>query len=107
MFSLSIVIRFDVFENSGCCHASSGVPFAVNELDFQRVKKALHRGIVVTVGSAPHAAAQTVVPDQSLVSLGTILATAIRVNDRALGEAAAEQCHGQRITDQLLRHASV
>ena len=104
MFSLPIVIRFDVLKDSMFSDASSHISFAVNEFDFQRVEKTLHRSIVITVGFASHAAAQTVVLDQSLISLGTILAATIRVNDRAPGEVAAEQCHGQRITDQLLRH---
>ena len=69
MFSLPIVIRFDVLKDSMYSDASSGVAFAVNELDFQRVEKALHRSIVIAVGSAPHAAAQTIVSDQSLISL--------------------------------------
>ncbi len=107
MFSLSIVIRFYVLEYPGCCHASSSVPFTVHQLDFQRVEKTLHRRIIITIGFASHAAAQPVVLDQSLISLGTILAATIRVDDRALGKVAAEQCHGQRITDQLLRHSPV
>ena len=69
VFSLPIVIRFNVLKDSAFSDASSDVPFPVNELDFQRVKKTLHRCIVITVGSAPHAAAQTIVLDQSLISL--------------------------------------
>ncbi len=107
MLSLPIVIRFYVLKDSMFGDASSRVTFAVNEFDFQRVKKTLHRGIVITGSSASHAAARPIVLDQSLILLGTILAATIRVNDRALGEAAAEQCHGQCITDQLLRHAAV
>jgi hypothetical protein len=42
VFSLPNVIRFNVFEYSGFCHAPSDVPFTVNEFDFQRVQKALH-----------------------------------------------------------------
>ena len=69
MFSLPIVIRFDVLKDSMFGDAPSRVPFSVNEFDFQRVKKAFHRSIVITVGSASHAATQAVVPDQSLISL--------------------------------------
>ncbi len=69
VFSLPIVIRFDVLKESMFGDASSHVSFAVNEFDFQRVKKALHRSIVITVGSSAHAAAQTIVSDQSLISL--------------------------------------
>ena len=58
MFSLPIVIRFDVLKDSMFGDASSQVSFSVNQFDFQRVKKALHRSIVITVGSASHAAAQ-------------------------------------------------
>ena len=68
MFSLPIVVRFYVFEYPVFCHAPSQVPFSVNEFNFQRVKKALHRGIVITGGSAAHAAAQTIVLNQSLIS---------------------------------------
>ena len=57
MFSLSIVIRFNVLKDSMFGETSSRVTFTVNEFDFQRVKKTLHRGIVVTGGSASHAAA--------------------------------------------------
>ena len=71
----------------------------MNQLDFQRVKKTLHRGIVVTVSFASHAAAKPVVFDQSLIPLGTILAAAIGMYDRAFGKVAPEQCHGQRVTD--------
>ena len=69
VFSLPIVIRFDVFKDAGFGHAPSNVSFSVNELDFQCVKEALHRRIVITGGSASHAAAQVVVLDQSLISL--------------------------------------
>ena len=69
VFSLPIVIRFDVLKDSMFGDASSHVSFSVNEFDFQRVKKALHRSIVITVSSAAHAATKTVVPDQPLVTL--------------------------------------
>ena len=107
VFSLPIVIRLDVFKYAGIRPAPSAVPFAVNQFDFQRVKKTLSHRVVITVRSAAHAAAQTVVFDQLLIALGTILAATIRVNDRTLGKVAAEQGHGQRITDQLLRHPAV
>ncbi len=89
VFSLPIVIRFDVLKNSVFRHASNQVSFSMNEFDFQRMKKALHRSIIMTVGSASHAAGQTIVLDQSLISIGTILAATIRVDDRALGKVAA------------------
>jgi len=69
MFSLSIVISFDVFEYLRFSGATSHVSLSVNQLDFQCVKKALHRRIVVAGGFATHAAAQTIVFDQSLISL--------------------------------------
>ena len=78
----------------------------VNELDFQYVEKTFHRSIAVTIGFASHAAAQAIVPDQSLISLGTILTATIRVDDRTFGKVATEQCHGQCVTDHLLRHAA-
>ena len=68
MFSLPIVIRFDVLKDSMYGDASSRVSFPVNELDFQGVKKTLHRRVVVAVGSTSHTTAQAVAPDQSLIS---------------------------------------
>ena len=59
VFPLPIVIPFNVFEYPGFRQAPSGVPFTVNEFNFQRVKKALHRRIVITIGPAAHAASQT------------------------------------------------
>jgi hypothetical protein len=69
VFSLPIVIRFNVFEYSGFCHAPSGVPFTMNKFDIQGVKKALHRRIFITVGPASQAATQTIILDQSLIFL--------------------------------------
>ncbi len=63
VLSLPIVIRFDVLKDSGFGHSPSSVTFSVNEFDFQRVEKALHRSIVIAIGSAAHAAAQAIVLD--------------------------------------------
>ncbi len=68
VFSLPIVIRFDVFKYAGFGHAPSNVSFSVNELDFQGMKKALRHGVIIAIGFASHAAAQPVVLDQSLIS---------------------------------------
>ena len=69
MFSLPIVIRFDVLKDSGFCHLPSRVTFSVNEFDFQRMEKALHRSIVIAIGCAAHAAEQAIVFDQALIAL--------------------------------------
>ena len=68
MFSLPIVVHFDVLKDSGCCHAPSCVTFPVNELNFQRMEETFHRSIVIAIGSAAHAAVQAIVLDQSLIS---------------------------------------
>ncbi len=69
VFSLPIVVRFDVFKDSGIGHIPSRVSFSMNELDFQGMKKALRHGVIIAVGFASHATAQTVALDQSLISL--------------------------------------
>ena len=69
VFSLPIVIRFDVLKDTGSSTAPSRVPFPVNEFDFQGMKKTLRHSIVIAVGFASHAAAQPVVLDQSLITL--------------------------------------
>lgn len=68
VLSLPIVIRFDVLKDTGFCHSPRRVSFAVNQFDFQRVEKALHRSVVIAIGSAAHAATQTIIFDQSLIS---------------------------------------
>ena len=47
VLSLSIVVRFNVFEYLRFRLAPIRESFPVNEFDFQGVKKALHRGIVI------------------------------------------------------------
>ena len=69
VFSLPIIIRFDVFKDTGLSHAPSQVPFSVNEFDFQGVKEALRDGVIVAGGFAPHATTQTFVPDQAPILL--------------------------------------
>ncbi len=69
VFSLPIVVRFDVFKDSGFGHTPSRVSFSMNELDFQGMKKALRHGVIIAVGFASHATPQTVALDQSLISL--------------------------------------
>ena len=39
VFSLPIVVRFDVFKDAGLGLAPGNVPFSVNELDFRGVKE--------------------------------------------------------------------
>ena len=69
VFSLPVVIRFDVLKDSGFSFAPSSVPFSMNEFDFQCVEKTLNHGIIITIGFTSHAATQPVVLDQSLISL--------------------------------------
>lgn len=69
MFSLPIIIRFNLFKNTGFGSAPCHVPCSVNEFDFQGVQEALRDRIIVAGGFAPHTTAQPVVPDQSLVLL--------------------------------------
>ena len=68
VFSPSIVIRFDVFKDTGLSPAPSHIPFSVNEFHFQGVKEALCNSVIITVGPAPHATAESVAPEQSLIA---------------------------------------
>ena len=107
VFSLPIVIRFDVLKDTGLGHVPPGVSFSVNEFNFQGMEKTLGDGIVIAGGSAPHAAAQRMTGEKELIGLRTILTATVGVNDRPRGEVAAGQSHGQCITDQLLCHPTV
>ena len=62
VFSLPIVIRFDVLKNTGLRPAPSPVPFSMNQFDFQGMKEALCDRVIVASGFAPHAPAQTMAP---------------------------------------------
>ena len=105
MFSLSIIIHFDVFNDTRFWHAPNHIPLLANKRDFQDSKEALRDRLIVAVCSAPHASVpQTILPNQLLITLGTILAAN---GDRVLGKAAAEQGHGGCITHQLLHYPSV
>ena len=107
VFSLPIVIRFDVLKNSGLSPAPCHVPFSVNEFNLQGMEETLRDGVIVTIALMPHATAQAIAADQLLISLRTILAAPIRVNDRGRGKVTAEQRHGEGVAHQLLRHSSV
>ncbi len=107
VFSLPIIIRFNVFKDADFGLASRHVPLPVNQFDFQGMKEALRDGVIVAGGFAPHAPVQAMALDQLLIPLRTILAATISVEDRALGEAATEQGHAECVTHQLLRHPSV
>ena len=83
------------------------VAVSMHTFDFQRVKKALHRRIVITGRAASHATASAMGREQSLLARCTILAAPIRVQDCSRGTLPTDHGHGQRITDQGLCHPSV
>ena len=68
-FSLPIIIRFDIFKDTGLCPAPIHVTFSANKFDFQGVQEALRDDVIVAGGFAPHATTQTIAPDQTLISL--------------------------------------
>jgi hypothetical protein len=63
VFSLPIVIRFDVLKDTGLGPAPSPVPFSIDKFDFERVKEALRDRVIVAVARVPHATAQAIAPD--------------------------------------------
>lgn len=69
VFSLPIIIRFNVFKDTGFGHAPRHVPLPVNQFDFQGMKEALREGVIVAGGMAPHAPVQAMAPDQLLIAL--------------------------------------
>ena len=69
VFSLPIIIHFDVFKDTGLGQTTGHVPFSVNKFDFQSMKEAFRDSIIVAGGFAPHAPTQTMAPDQLLIAL--------------------------------------
>ena len=75
MFSLPIVVRFDVFKNAGLGLEPSSVSFSVNELDFRGVKewrfptrfqraKRIRGGAVAMKGEMEASRGATAVPER-------------------------------------------
>jgi hypothetical protein len=60
MLSLPIVVRLDVLKDTGLSRVSAYVSVSVYQLNFERMEKAFHCGVVVTGGFAPHAATQAI-----------------------------------------------
>ena len=107
VFSLPIIIRFNVFKDTGPSHAPHHVPLSVHKFHFQSIKEALRHGVIVAGGFVLHAPRQPVGCDQLLIALRTILTAAIGMDDRVRGKPAAEHSHDERITDQLLCHPTM
>ena len=97
VFPLPIIIRFNVFKDTGLSHTSRHVPLAMHEFDFQGMKEALRHGVIVAGGFAPHTPRQPMGFDQLLIASGTILTATIGMDDRSLGKPAATHGHEESL----------
>ena len=73
MPSDSVVIGLDVFEYIGLGLFPGPIAAIVNLLDLERVKEALHGGVVVAIALPAHAAQETIGFQKCLIVLGGVL----------------------------------
>ena len=92
----SMVIDFNIFEDSFPHMLSSHETLAVNGFDFERVNEALSAGIVVTVPSAAHAAPQAVLGEHGLIRGRAILTASVGMHGNTT--------HGSLCTRSAERH---
>jgi hypothetical protein len=59
MSTVSLVKQFNIAENAGSGFRACFVIFKTNALCFERMEKALHRGIIPTIAFPAHAAQDT------------------------------------------------
>ena len=99
-----IVEAVDVFEN-GNFDLSAGLPVsAPNHFCLERFEKALNCGVVIAVTLSAHGCCQTMLSQDLLIVMGTVLAAAIRVMNAALRWPTQGNRHVQGTDRQVLLH---
>lgn len=76
-------------------------------LNFEAAEEALCDSIIPAIAFSAHTGQYSMVLEQFLEILAAILATPVRMKDKALRRFASPDCHGQCIHDQALGNAVV
>ena len=104
MSSSWIVEPVDVFED-GHLGVAAGVPGPLpQELGLDRLEEGLDRSVVVAIPGSTHRYSEAMLAQKLLIIVGTILATAIRMVDAALGWSPQRKGHVQRPDRQVAFH---
>lgn len=105
MFAARVVEAVDVSEE-GDFGVSAGLPVATpDDFGFERFEEAFDGGIVVAIALAAHRHPETVLSQQLLIVVGTILRPAIGVMNAALRRPSDRDGHVQRPQGKNLLHA--
>jgi len=91
MLSYPVIVNLYVLEYRRLSCRSGSITLPIELFNFQRVKEALHSRVIVTVPPATHATTQPLLLNQPLVRRCAVLATSIRMDNGALGEAPSER----------------
>ena len=91
MLSYPVIVNLYVLEYRRRSCRSGSITLPIEQFNFQRVKEALHSRVIVTVRPATHATTQPLLLNQPLVRRCAVLATSIRMDNGALGEAPSER----------------
>lgn len=105
MPSVPIVIYLNILEYRRFHLLPRVEPFPVDELHFQAVEEAFRTGVIVSTALRTHAAYQSIVFDNILIFMGTVLAPPVGVNYHAARHLPPPQRYFQRIARQLRRHS--
>lgn len=101
----AVAKHFDVFEQIGLRVLMRPVARSVNPFVLQAVEEAFCWGVVPTISLAAHPAAHAIGCQLPLRLMARVLATTIRMAQRAWGGTAAKPCHRQRVRHEISRHA--
>ena len=99
-----VIEAVDVFEDCQLGGAAGGPGPLPQELGLDRFEEGLDRSVVVAIPGSTHRYPEAMLAQNLLIIVGTILATAIRMVDAALGWSPQRKGHVQRPDRQVAFH---
>src|ERR1043166_6075167 len=101
MTPLPVVPDFDVLKDGATCSRPRGPLAPLEQLPSEGGTEAFRNGVVITVGSAPHAGSQLVSRQQFSIIESRILTSAIRMMQQPFFRRAPSQGHPQSFQAQV------
>lgn len=99
----AIIIHFDIFEDFSFRFFSGPKFVPVDQLDFERVKKALCDGIIPAVTLSAHAADKLILSQYRLEIITRVLAATVRMTDKTLRWISPHNSLSHRLRRQRIR----
>jgi hypothetical protein len=103
MSSLSVVKDLDVFEDALFGMPPSFIPFKVNMLGLECMKKRFRDRIIIAISTPAHAGTYTVSTEQALKLLTGVLASTIRVQNHPRLDRSPANGSFECIGDEIRR----